>query len=71
MELAAARLAGVGSPDSSAADSTGSGSTSAVADAYAGPMVDVMMAQRAFSAQLRVLKAGDEMSQEAVSLGRR
>jgi flagellar hook protein FlgE len=71
MELAAARIAGAGSLSDSTVDPSGAGRTPAVADEYAGPMVDVMMAQRAFSAQLHVLKAGDEMNQEAVNLGRR
>jgi hypothetical protein len=34
-------------------------------------MVDMLMAQRAFSAQLRVLKTADEMSREAVDLAKR
>lgn len=37
----------------------------------AGAMVDMLMAQRAFSAQLRVLKTADEMSREAVDLTKR
>ena len=37
----------------------------------AGAMVDVLTAQRAFSAQLRVLKTADEMSREAVDLLKR
>jgi len=37
----------------------------------AGAMVDMLMAQRAFSAQLRVLKTADEMSREAVDLLKR
>jgi hypothetical protein len=37
----------------------------------AGAMVDMLMAQRAFSAQLRVLKTADEMSRETVDLLKR
>jgi hypothetical protein len=36
-----------------------------------GAMVDMLMAQRAFSAQLRVLRAADEMAREAVDLPKR
>ena len=34
-------------------------------------MIDLMIAQRAFSAQLRVLEAAAEMAQETVNLSRR
>lgn len=35
-----------------------------------GPMIDIMVAQRAFAAQLRVLKTADEMLKDTVYLRR-
>ncbi len=39
-------------------------------DDFLDAMVNMMVAQRAFSAQLRVLETADDMTREAVGLGR-
>lgn len=38
-------------------------------DDLAGAMVDMIIAQRSFAAQLRVLETADEMSGEAINIG--
>lgn len=51
------------------ADSTDSGLVPATSDDdFLGAMVDMMVAQRAYSAQLRVLEAADDMTREAIDL---
>jgi len=75
LDRAASVIAGGGG-----APAAGAGSISAPATApagtspesdIAGAMVDVLTAQRAFSAQLRVLRAAGRMADEAVRLGER
>ena len=58
--------AGPNDPAATAGPAQGAESTD-----LAGAMVDMLMAQRAFSAQLRVLKTADEMSRETVDLLKR
>ena len=73
VDRAAESIARIGLIDPSADPASGDGSplpspgvaTDAAAD-LAGAMTDMMIAQRAFSAQLRVLRTADEMLQESV-----
>ncbi len=76
---AASRIARAGLADPLAAPAPGAAppaGAAAPADArddvdLAGSMVDVLLAQRAFAANLRVLEAAGDMAREATRLGRR
>ena len=75
MDRAAAVVARAGLPQASPAPGGESAPASPAADGSAcdlpGAMVDMLMAQRAFSAQLRVLGTADEMTREVVDLPKR
>ena len=72
MDKAAAVISGSGADVAAAPDATSPGGVPTDAPAAAdvpGAMVDILIAQRAFSAQLRVLEAAGQMADEAVHLG--
>lgn len=58
------------SPAPGASSPATPGASAPPADELAGAMVDMLVAQRMFSAQLRVIRTADEMMQEAVELPR-
>lgn len=67
LDEAAGRIARFGLETSPAGD--GPDAVPPAGDDLAGAMVDVLVAQRAFMAQLRSLEAASAMSEEAVRLG--
>ena len=75
MDRAAAAIATAGLPEAPAAPGDASAPAGPAANGAAcdlpGAMMDVLVAQRAFSAQLRVLRAADEMIRETVDLPER
>lgn len=73
VDQAASRIAEVDVfpvPNAQAPERTSPTPTQAVASAdLGGAMVDMMVAQRAFAAQIRVLKSSDDMLRNTVDLG--
>ena len=75
VDRAAERIAAAGLLDASEPPSPASATATPLPGAGGGEMgeaiVSMMIAQRAFSAQLRVLKTADQMLQETVEAGTR
>jgi hypothetical protein len=62
LDAASAPAAAAQAP-AAASDPTGDGDTT-------GAMVDLLVVQRAFAAQLRVLQVADRMAKDAIDIGR-